>query len=151
LNIKYRHILLIASLWLGLLAAAEAEELLMVRVQMGFPETMLKLQLTLKEQGYQLSRVQRVDIGLVKFGYKTDKYRVVFFGKAEEIKRLSHDHPELIPYLPYKVAIFAEADDTLVVTANPVLLFPDAPADLKATLESLNRDLHTVFEKLREN
>ncbi len=91
---------------------AFCEDLLMVRSKQAFPEAMLSLQQSLNEHGYTLARVQRVDIGLQAMGYKTDKYRVVFFGKAEEIRHLSDKHPELIPYLPPKISIFAENKQT---------------------------------------
>ena len=99
---------------------AHAEgDLLMARSQQSFPETMLALQGTIKDYGYTVSRVQRVDIGLTKSGYKTDKYRIVFFGKAHEINAVVSRHPELMAYLPMKVAIFAEAGETVVVAMNP--------------------------------
>ena len=79
-------------------APASAEELMMTRVMQSFPETMLKLQEVIKQHGYQLSRVQRVDIGLANMGYKTDKYRVVFFGKEAENRWIIDKHPELIAY-----------------------------------------------------
>ena len=41
-----------------------AEELFMVRSQLAFPEAMTVLQQTIRENGYQVSRVQRIDIGL---------------------------------------------------------------------------------------
>lgn len=98
-------------------------ELIMVRSDKTFPEAMLLLQDAIKQQGYRLSRVQRVDIGLTKLGYQTDKYRVVFFGKTDEIHYLTRHHPELIPYLPLKIAIFAEAEETLLVTSRPGHLY----------------------------
>ena len=52
-------------------------------------------------------------------GYKTDKYRVVFAGKIDEIRQLTAKSPELTPYLPPKVSIFAEGDQTILVTINP--------------------------------
>jgi uncharacterized protein (DUF302 family) len=85
-----------------------AEELFMVRSQLSFPEAMTVLQQAIRENGYQVSRVQRIDIGLTRSGYKTDKYRVVFFGKLQEIRRISDQYPELIAYLPLKIAIFAQ-------------------------------------------
>ena len=97
-----------------------AEDLLMHRSKQTFPEAMLALQGTIAEHGYTLSRVQRVDIGLTKSGYKTDKYRIVFFGKASEVKAIKFSEPELIPYLPLKIAIFAEGQETMLVAANPV-------------------------------
>ena len=78
-------LLLLATVSLPLLA----EEMLMARSRQSFPETMLTLQEAIVEQGYTLSRVQRVDIGLTASGFTTDKYRVVFLGKADEVHALS--------------------------------------------------------------
>lgn len=94
-------------------------EMIMVRSTEAFPETMSLLQEAIIKHGYQLSRVQRVDVGLSAKGYKTDKYRVVFFGKGAEIQQLSAKYPQLIPYLPLKIAIFAEGDHTILISANP--------------------------------
>ena len=58
-----------------------ADDLLMVRTQQTFPEAMLTLQTSVKDHGYEVTRVQRIDIGLTGMGYKTDKYRIVFVGK----------------------------------------------------------------------
>ena len=102
-------------------ATAQAEELLMVRSHQKFPEAMLTLQNALDEHGYTVTRVQRVDIGLTGMGYHTDKYRVVFFGKTDEVHYLAKKYPTLIPYLPPKISIFAENDETVLVTAKPSL------------------------------
>lgn len=105
-----------------------AQELLMVRVNNTFPYTMSKLQNAVVKEGYQLIRVQRVDIGLTKSGYKTAEYRIVFFGKKKEIRKLSKKHPTLIPFLPLKIVIYAEGDDTILLSTNPAKLksfYPD--------------------------
>ena len=112
-------------------------ELIMIRSDKTFPEAMLLLQDAIKQQGYTLSRVQRVDIGLTQLGYKTDKYRIVFFGKTEEIHRLTREHPDLIPYLPLKIAIFAEAEETLLVTSDPATFMDLYP----------NPTLHKIFQQ----
>lgn len=94
-------------------------EMIMVRSSDAFPEAMSSLQQAISDNGYSLSRVQRVDVGLTAKGYATDKYRVVFFGKGEQIKQLAADYPQLIPYLPLKIAIYAEGDNTILISANP--------------------------------
>ncbi len=101
--------------------AAVTGEMIMVRSNEAFPEAMSLLQESILKHGYQLSRVQRVDIGLSAKGYVTDKYRVVFLGKGEQIRELSSKYPQIIPYLPLKIAIFAEAGDTILITANPAV------------------------------
>ena len=141
---------LIAMVLLTMFAlGAQAEDLLMARSTQEFPEAMLALQESIARQGYVVSRVQRVDIGLQAMGYKTDKYRVVFFGKPDEIRKLAEEHPELIPYLPPKISIFAEQDDTVMVTVNPQQLkdfFPDP--ELAPVFEQWERDLRVILESV---
>lgn len=130
--------------------AVDTGELIMARSIHPFPETMSTLQEAIKKQGYTLSRVQRVDIGLTVRGFKTDKYRVVFFGKANEVHELAENHPELIPYLPLKVAIFAEGDETILSAANPLVLadlFPE-PA-LKKTFSRWHKDLTNIINSVQ--
>lgn len=106
-------------LLIALCGSAFASDLIMARSKLKFPEAMLALQTSIAEHGYNIARVQRIDIGLTGMGYKTDKYRVVFVGKKDEIQYLVNKYPALIPYMPPKVSIFAEKDDTVIVTANP--------------------------------
>ena len=142
------------ALILGLLLLpglpAIAEDLLMARVPMTFPEAMLKLQSTLKKYNHTLSRVQRVDIGLTAKGYKTDKYRIVFYGQADEIRRLADEHPQLIPYLPHKIAIFAEDEETMLVAVNPEMLFLTDDPKLQATMKKWHEDLQLIFKDMRQ-
>ena len=67
------------------------------------------------------ARVQRIDIGLTGMGYKTDKYRIVFAGKYDEIREICDKVPELVAYMPPKISIFAEGDQTILVTPHPSL------------------------------
>jgi hypothetical protein len=73
-------ILVWSLLCISLLAIAE--EIVMTRSVLAFPEAMLALQESIRAHGYTVSRVQRIDIGLTGMGYKTDKYRIVFAGKC---------------------------------------------------------------------
>lgn len=131
-------------------APAGAEELMMVRVKQEFPEAMLKFQEVIKTHGYTLSRVQRVDVGLTKMGYKTDKYRVVFFGKEKQIRWIIAHHPELIAYLPLKVAIYAEKDDTLLVSPNLEILFAAKDPKLSKMVKGWQRDLKRMFREMHD-
>lgn len=138
---------------LGIFAGSRlslADELLMVRSPLPFAETMLALQDAIREHGYQLSRVQRVDIGLTASGFETDKYRVVFFGDPQEVHDLAAQYPELIPYLPIKVAIFGEDEETLLVTLNPGGFRDLYPApELGPVFDRWEQDLHSMFDRIR--
>ena len=111
-----------------------------------FPEAMLSLQTSVKEHGYKVARVQRIDVGLTGMGYKTDKYRVVFVGKADEIKYLVNKYPQLIPYLPPKVSIFAEGSDTVLVTANPQLYSKMVDNQDRMIFDHWESDIYSVFD-----
>ena len=107
---------------------ASAEEIVIARSVLAFPEAMLALQESIRAHGYTVSRVQRIDIGLTGMGYKTDKYRIVFAGKIDEIRELTEKAPQLAAYLPPKISIFAEGDQTVLVTINP-RLYADIAGD----------------------
>lgn len=117
---KIRFVVILFAMFLMQLPRlAVAEDMIMTRSVLAFPEAMLALQESISAHGYTVSRVQRIDIGLTGMGYKTDKYRVVFAGKIDEIRELTSKAPQLTPYLPPKISIFAEGDQTILVTINP--------------------------------
>jgi uncharacterized protein (DUF302 family) len=134
---------------LSLNHAATAEELLMARISRPFPEAMNSLQETIRAKGYVVSRVQRVDVGLTASGFKTAEYRIVFFGKPSEIRELSAAYPELIPYIPLTIVVFAEGDDTLVLTTNPLKLgeFFNQPELLKR-FGVWEKDVRAIFDEV---
>ena len=144
-----RFRLLALLLLLGLSQVAAAEELLMARIARPFPEAMNNLQEAIRAKGYVVSRVQRVDIGLTSSGFKTAEYRIVFFGKPSEIHELSAAYPELIPYLPLTIVVFAEGDDTLILTTDPLKLgeFFDKPELLKR-FGVWEKDVLAIFDEV---
>lgn len=142
-----------ALLLLGVTLPLQAshDKLLMMRSQQSFPETMLELQKHISEYGYTVSRVQRVDIGLTKSGFTTDKYRIVFFGKPEEVRRLSARYPQLIPYLPLKITLFAEEEETVLTTFDPTMLTELASDDeFRIQAQRWHNDIIAIFDELRE-
>jgi len=142
---------LILVISLSISSQSQADNLLMARTSLNFPEAMLKLQDSIRNHGYTVSRVQRVDIGLTKSGYTTDKYRVVFFGKADLVRRLSDEYPQLIPYLPFKIAIFAEGEETLIVAANPRELTDKTYPELEPVMREVEKDMLEIFKMMRSD
>ena len=141
--------------WLiGLMAmycctTATADELIMARVTRPFPEAMNNLQQSIRDQGYVISRVQRVDVGLTASGFQTAEYRLVFFGKPGEIAELADRHPELIPYLPLQIVIFAEGDDSIILATSPSKLseFYQDPG-LVQQFGRWDRDVRAIFDAM---
>lgn len=149
MNTLRRLLLLAAIAWLP--SAALADEMMIVRSGRDFEDTMSTLQNAITARGYTVSRVQRVDVGLEAKGYQTDKYRVVFYGKAGEVAALAERYPGLIPFLPLSVAIFAEGSQTLLATNRPRALKAFFPApELKPTFEQWEKDLVAIFDEIRQ-
>lgn len=132
---------------------AEHKRLIMGRSYEAFPETMSALQEEIKNAGYTISIVQRVDIGLTGMGFKTDKYRVVFFGKPEEIKSLPEQYPKLAPYLPLAITIFAEDQETIMAAMSPqfighAYLKSEADKKLSEIFLRWEKDIELIIEKV---
>ncbi len=128
-----------------------AGDLLMVRTKQTFPEAMLTLQTSVKEHGYAITRVQRIDIGLTGMGYKTDKYRVVFVGKPDEIQYLIDKYPVMAAYLPPQISIFAEEGETVLVTANPMIYAEMITEEAdKVLFQRWESDVYSVFDDIRD-
>jgi uncharacterized protein (DUF302 family) len=139
-------LVLVAWLGLGLMPGAHAEDIIMTRSVLAFPEAMLVLQDSIAAHGYTVSRVQRIDVGLTGKGYQTDKYRIVFAGKLDEIRMLTEHAPQLIPYLPPKISIFAEGEQTILVTVNPELYAEIADGAVDPVLfKRWESDLRSIF------
>lgn len=137
---------------LAIAQPAMAEGLMMARSPLMFPEAMAVLQNAIHEQGYAITRLQEVNENLEKRAYASDIYRVVFFGKYEEVHALAASHPELIPFLPLNITIFAEGDNAMVMAAHPHTLeeyFPD-PA-LRPVFERWEADLAKIMNAVRQS
>jgi len=143
-----QRLLLVGALAFG--TTALADELILARVPAAFPETMSTLQEVIRNHGYTVSRVQRVDVGLTATGYQTAEYRVVFFGKPNEIEKLPQRYPELVPYLPLSITIFAERDETLLVALNPTKLADFFPQkELQKYFHEWEKTVVDIVEKVK--
>ena len=148
---QLRYLLSFLLLSLSVPMPVLASDLIMVRTTQDFPEAMLTLQTSIREHGYAITRVQRIDIGLTGMGYETDKYRVVFVGKSKEIQYLVDKYPVLAAYMPPQVSIFAEEGDTVLITANPLIYADmiDDEAD-KILFRRWESDVYSVFDDIRK-
>lgn len=128
-----------------------AGDLLMVRSRLPFPSALEAVQATIEARGYAVAEVKNVDLGLLLMGYLSEKYKAVFFGKAEEIEALTRLHPELAPYLPPQILVFSERGDTLLVAISPAYLATLFPhPDLAAIFARWEDDLQFVLESVRD-
>jgi uncharacterized protein (DUF302 family) len=129
---------------------AAADDLIMRRISSTFPETMSALQSAIVEENFTVSRVQRVDIGLTSSGYSTAEYRIVFFMNEDTVHEIVKEHPQLIPFLPLKITIFAEGSETILVSLNPSKLsefFPDI--NMGKEFDKWEVAVNKIFDKVQ--
>ena len=141
------------AVWLALLLSmpAAADDLLMARANRMFPEAMTLLQSAISSRGYTVTRLQQVNENLQRREFQSDMYRVVYFGKLEEVRRATARNPNLIPFLPLNITIFAEGDQSILVASHPQMLrefFPDP--ELKALFERWEKDMVEIMDEVRE-
>jgi uncharacterized protein (DUF302 family) len=153
---NYLRGLLLTTLLAGLsfqLPAVEIDssnQLLMMRSKQSFPEAMLALQSTLVEYDYTITRVQRIDIGLTGMGYNTDMYRIVFFSKPAEFREVIGKFPEMTAYMPLKLTIFAENNETIIATIDPtVLQFINDSSEFSQLTRRWRSDILAIMDELR--
>lgn len=142
-------VVLICSLG-GSLQASEGG-LLMARSTEQAEVSMAVLQDALKSYGYTIAHVQKCDGGMEEFDYKTDYYRVVFFGKIDEVRPIIDKHPEMAAYLPLKITVFAENEESVLVVLDPLQLtdfFSDA--ELSIQFVRWHNDLRAVLDEVRD-
>jgi len=133
----------------ALIATACAPPLYVRDTPNAFPEVMAELQSAIAQNGYTLSRVQRVDYGLEKRGYRSDKYQVVFYGKPEEISRLGEDYPQLGPFLPLRITVLETAAGVELVAINPQRLAQFYPEpELQEMFARWRRDVVTILDQV---
>lgn len=131
---------------------ATAQNILTVRSASGFEQSMTGLKASIEAHGYTVSHVQRCDGGLHDFGYETDYYRVIFFGKLDEIRKLSAKRPDLIPFLPLKIAVFAEGNQTIISSINLVSLNEFYRDDeLRVQFKRWENDLQSIMADLQKS
>lgn len=128
----------------------QADSLFMVRMDKAFPEAMALLQSAISSRGYTITRLQQVNENLEKREYKSDMYRVVYFGKHDEVRQVTAINPEMISFLPLSITIFAEGDQSILVSSHPQSLqqfFPDSA--LKPVFQRWEKDIESIMDEVR--
>ncbi|MCP5318246.1 MAG: hypothetical protein H6956_10030 [Chromatiaceae bacterium] len=130
--------------------ASVADNMIMARVPLRAEIVLEYVKASVEEHGYTVAHLQLCDGGMKDFGYESDFYRVVFFGKVDEVRMVSARYPELVSYLPLKIAVIAEKNETLLTVLNPEALAPFFPDEaLQIQLGRWQSDLMSIFQDVR--
>lgn len=144
------------GLWGVLLAVLLAvpaqanDKLLTARSPQAFDLALEQVQTVLKKHNFTVAHIQKCDGGLKDMGYTTDNYKIVFFGRLEEVRELSKTHPELVSLFPFKLAVYADGKDTRFSVLNPAELAPllDTDKGLAEQLVAWERDFRAVLNDM---
>lgn len=137
---------LIFLVLLGCRPVVAEQSFLRVSCDLPFPEAIVLLQDAIVSHGYTVSRVQHVDMGLRKFGYETGLYRIVFFGRPQQMSMVRENHIGLIPYLPLKILLFEDGVYVVASAMEPVTLaalFDNS--EIQKLLDSWQKDLMMIM------
>lgn len=146
-----KTLLRLALLLVALGGLAHADNILMARIQLPADLALEYVKTSVAEHGYTVAHIQLCDGGLADFGYKSDIYRVVFFGKIDEVRRITADHPDLVSYLPLKMTVVAEKGETLLSVINPAVLGQFyADSELQIQLQRWTSDLHSIIDDVHK-
>jgi uncharacterized protein (DUF302 family) len=145
------HRWLILLVLLGCRPVVADQSFLRVSCDLSFPEAMVLLQDAIVSHGYTVSRVQHVDMGLRKFGYESGLYRIVFYGRPQQMALVRENHLELIPYLPLKIMLFEDGEYVVASAIEPASLaafFDDA--EIRKLLDSWQKDLMKIVSSYEQ-
>ena len=144
--------IMLLIIFIQFLPVTRAEGILMARTSMDYESAIQALKSSIEAHGYTVAHVQRCDGGMRGMGYETDNYKTIFFGKYDEITHLSKKFPELIPYFPLKMAIYAEGNESVLAILNPIVLGEFiADPELKIQLQRWHSDIKSVLADMRLN
>jgi len=144
---KRLTLIVLSLFWLS---PALAENMLMLRVPLGFDDTMIALKDKLEDYGYRIAHIQKCDTGLGDAGYETDNYKSIFFGKQDEVRKLSAKYPQIIPFLPLKMAVIKEMDSVVLSMLNPTQLNEYHPEKaLQLQFYRWESDIRAIFAEMQ--
>jgi len=130
--------------------SAAANHPIMARTALDFHDTMNLVQEQIIAQGYKVAHIQKCDGGLHHSGYKTDHYRSIFFGKLQETRELSRRFPEMAAFMPLKIVVFSENDETVIAALNPDdLKHIMKNAELAPYLDRWRSDIQKIMDVVR--
>ena len=149
-SVLLRSLVLLALLVVP--AMVGADNMIMGRAALRAEIVLEYVKSSIEEHGYRIAHIQLCDGGMKDFGYESDVYRVVFFGKLDEVRMISEQHPAFVSYLPLKIAVIAEKDETLLTALNPEALSPFYPdRKLQIQLGRWHNDLISIFQDIRRS
>lgn len=147
------HQLILPILLLLMSHTGFAEEMLMARIPQKASIVLDAIKTAIKDHGYAIAHRQKCDSGMKGFGYQSDMYRVLFFAKGDEIRKISEKRPEFTAYLPLKVAVVAERNETVLTIVNPLVFNAYYPNDteMRTQFGRWYNDIQSILNEVQKS
>ena len=114
-----------------------------------FDITMTEVQEGLLKRGYTIDKIQPIDKGLDKAGYKLENYRVIFYRNKIDSKRIHNSHPEFTTLLPLTLTIVKDKHGTKIISTPYKMLLKNAPADyIKRLVLKWKKDSREIVKEV---
>jgi hypothetical protein len=143
-------VLALCGLILSSSVFAGHDQLLIERVNAKFSYSWLALDKTIKAHNYKAAYLQRCDFAMNERHYKSDKYRILFFGKYDEMKSMSEKYPEMTPFFPLKITVMEEGTHSLLIATPPIALLPLVKTNKdRMTIFRWNEDMQSILSQVK--
>lgn len=145
------RIILVFGMLLLLLSPTQASDSIIVMKKsiQDYANAMSDVQSSLEEKGFKVKFVQRVDIGLAKAGYHSDKYRIVFFMPKHGMAGVLSKRADLADMFPFKVTVYRENGKVYVFCVQTTSLLDSAvPTDIRALFQSWDKQIDGVVRNV---
>jgi uncharacterized protein (DUF302 family) len=138
----------VALLFLAFNSTAN-DEFLTKKINANFNQTWYSLFAEVKQAKLKTAYLQRCDFALKQRKYKSDKYRILFFGEYEKMEYLSNKYPEIVPFLPLKAIVIEESKNQTLLLANPPnLLLEIVKGKDGDIIKKWQKDMEVIFENI---
>ena len=128
---------------------ANDDQLMTKKCAQEFNNAIADVQMALEENGFKVQFVQRIDIGLAKAGYHTDKYRIVFFMPEHGVKAVLLKRADLAEMFPLKVTVYRDKGNVYMLRAHSASQLDDSvPAAVRARFRAWDRQVNQVIKNL---
>ena len=100
-----------------------------------------------QNSGYQVVKVQPIDLALVQRGYPDPGIRILFIGKSTTMDQAMKMNPRLLSVLPLRLTLIVEGNETMVNSDDLEMwkeMFPDPGTAM--LVDTWQRDLKRILD-----
>ncbi|VAW77819.1 hypothetical protein MNBD_GAMMA12-1084 [hydrothermal vent metagenome] len=147
---KTKHILISASLLiiLAIILIPAKSDIQEYHSDKDYSDIMANIQQGLIDQGYEIEKVQAVNIGLAKAGFTIQPYKVIFFNPKHTLSAIHLKYPGFSALLPLSITVAKEDEQVRIVSSPFKFLINAAPKqDLRALVKIWKQHSHTIIVK----